>query len=383
MSFLSVGVVGTSRKPNEGRVPIHPGHLRRIREGLRSYITFERGYGARFQVTDDEIEALGYPIADRRELLGSSEVVILPKETPEDLREIREGSAVWGWPHCVQQRDITQAAIDRRLTLVAWESMYHRGEDGGRQHHTFYKNNELAGYCSVLHALELQGRDGFYGPTRRAAILGFGSTGRGAVYALQGRGFTDILVYTQRPSHVVHDQQSGCRYRQMCRPTEEGGAMTAVLEDDTRRDFCDELARAEIIVNCTLQDTDDPLMYLRPGEEDRLVAGSVIIDVSCDEGMGFEFARPTPFTNPTFRVGPDERILYYAVDHSPSYLWDAASWEISTELLPFLEQVASGPAVWAAIPTLARAIEIRDGVVQNRKILNFQNRAAEYPHQPL
>ena len=159
--------------------------------------------------------------------------------------------------------------------------------------------------------------------------------------------------------------------------------MTAVLEDDTRRDFGAELARAEIIVNCTLQDTDDPLMYLRPGEEERLAAGSVIIDVSCDEGMGFEFARPTSFTDPVFRVGPAGRILYYAVDHSPSYLWDAASWEISTELLPYFGQVASGPAAWDPSPTLARAIEIRDGVIQNPKILNFQRRAAEYPHEPL
>lgn len=39
-----------------------------------------------------------------------------------------------------------------------------------------------------------------------------------------------------------------------------------------------------------------------------------------------------------------------------------------------------GPAAWEADETLRRAVEIRDGVVQNPTILAFQGRAAEYPH---
>ena len=70
------------------------------------------------------------------------------------------------------------------------------------------------------------------------------------------------------------------------------------------------------------------------------------------------------------------------MDHSPTYLWDAATWEISRALLPYLASVMSGPEAWAADPTLERAIEIRDGVVRNQKILSFQRRAPEYPHEP-
>ena len=62
--------------------------------------------------------------------------------------------------------------------------------------------------------------------------------------------------------------------------------------------------------------------------------GSLIVDVSCDEGMGFEWARPTTFDDPMFTVA--DRVDYYAVDHSPSYLWNSATWENSEALLPFL-----------------------------------------------
>lgn len=145
----------------------------------------------------------------------------------------------------------------------------------------------------------------------------------------------------------------------------------------------DLLAQAEVLVNGTLQDTDRPLNYLRPNEEDRLPSGSLIVDVSCDEGMGFPFARPTSFADPMFSVGSESQVTYYAVDHSPSYLWDGATWEISKALRPYLEAVMSGPDAWSADPTLDHAIEIRDGVVRNPKILSFQNRSAEYPHEPL
>jgi alanine dehydrogenase len=81
-----------------------------------------------------------------------------------------------------------------------------------------------------------------------------------------------------------------------------------------------------------------------------------------------------------FSIG--DHINYYAVDHSPSYLWNSSSWEISQAVLPFLETVISGPEEWDASETISRAIEIRDGVVLNKDVLEFQRRQAEYPHLP-
>jgi alanine dehydrogenase len=130
-----------------------------------------------------------------------------------------------------------------------------------------------------------------------------------------------------------------------------------------------------------LQDTDAPLIFLTDDDLAALTPATLIVDVSCDEAMGFSWARPTTFTDPAFVVG--ENVLYYAVDHSPSYLWNSATWEISEALLPFLRPVLTGPDAWDADPTIRRAIEIRDGVIQNPAILTFQNRAPKYPHWPL
>ena len=58
------------------------------------------------------------------------------------------------------------------------------------------------------------------------------------------------------------------------------------------------------------------------------------------EAMGFSWATPTTFDDPMFTVGG--RVNYYAVDHSPSYLWNSATWENSEALMPFVETVMSG-----------------------------------------
>ena len=64
---------------------------------------------------------------------------------------------LWGWPHCRPGTELTQLAIDKRLTLIAWEAMNHWTPTGRFVVHVFHKNNEIAGYCSVLHAMRAHG----------------------------------------------------------------------------------------------------------------------------------------------------------------------------------------------------------------------------------
>jgi alanine dehydrogenase len=141
------------------------------------------------------------------------------------------------------------------------------------------------------------------------------------------------------------------------------------------------LAEHDIVVNCVLQNPNKPLIFVTEHDLPSFTPGSLLIDVSCDAGMGFSWARPTSFTDPIVDMG--NGLLYYAVDHSPSYLWNSATWEISEALLPHLETVLEGGTSWAASTTISRAIELREGEVLNPAILSFQHRAADYPHPVL
>lgn len=158
-------------------------------------------------------------------------------------------------------------------------------------------------------------------------------------------------------------------------------SQTIVQPDSGAVSTAEYLAAHDIIVNCVLQDTDRPLMFVSDEELKHFPTGRLIVDVSCDAGMGIECARPTHFDNPVFEVG--DGVTYYGVDHSPSYLWNSATWGISEALIPYLRPVMSGPDGWDADLTIQRAIEIREGVIQNPKILSFQQRSPEHPHPRL
>ncbi|MDX2474650.1 MAG: N(5)-(carboxyethyl)ornithine synthase [Candidatus Krumholzibacteria bacterium] len=377
MSSLTFGVVGTSSKADERRLPIHPDHLERLPENIRRQLVFEKGYGEPFAVTDSEIEALSGGTATRSELLAEIGNVILPKPVLADLEELRVGGILWGWPHCVQQSDITQAAIDRKQTLIAFEDMFVWGPNGHSGRHTFYKNNELAGYCGVLHALQLKGIDGHYGKQRKVVIFSFGAVSRGAIYALKARGFREITICIQRPDHAVREEVLDCTYARI-RPGGEGEARMMVVEHDgTEAPLIDLLSQAEIIVNGIFQETDDPVTFVSEAEMPSLRPGCLIIDVSCDEGMGFYFARPTTFQEPMLEIGS---VSYYAVDHTPSYLWQSATRSISAALIVHLPTVLAGSASWQKNETIRQAINLEDGVIKKPAILAFQNRLEPYPH---
>ena len=141
-----------------------------------------------------------------------------------------------------------------------------------------------------------------------------------------------------------------------------------MLRGTSRVPLSDFLAEHDIVVNCVLQDTDTPLMFLTSAnwlvpawQPDR---GRVL-----RRGHGLQLGAPNRFAEPMVAVG--NNVHYYAVDHSPSHRWNSATWEISEALLPHLLPVLTGPEAWEANETIQRAVEIRDGVIRNPRILSF------------
>ena len=377
MGQLRLGVVATSSKENEFRLPIHPQHVERIDPDLRARMFLERGYGQHYGVSDEHLAPLVAGILPREKVIAASDVILLPKPTLGDLAELREGQVLWGWPHAVQDAELTQICIDKRLTVIAWEAMNHWTGSGDFMVHVFHLNNELAGYCSVLHALTLMGSTGHYGRHLTAAVLGFGNTARGAITALQALGIHDITVLTMRDVTAVASPIPSVVLEHMDRSPDD--PRRAVVETEAGPEpVAAFLARHHVVVNCVLQDTDSPMLFVSDEELAAFPPGSLVVDVSCDPGMGFQWARPTSFEHPMLTVG--DGVAYYAVDHSPSYLWNSATWGISEALIPFLRTVMDGPAAWDEDRTIQGALEIRDGVVANPKILSFQRRSAEHPH---
>jgi alanine dehydrogenase len=375
MSTLRLGVVATSRKPHERRLPIHPRHVASIDACLRDRIILEHGYGDAFGYTDADLEPYVGALRTRAEIFAECDVVLLFKPTLPDFIELREGQTLWGCPHFAQDEKVTQASIDNRLNVIALEGMLLRSGDGSHPVSICPQMGEMAGYCSVQHALDCVGRTGHYGMGLSAAVIGYGSTGQGAVRALNARGITDVTLLTRRSPGEVGAPDGVSRGARLLTGL-SGGFLVATTDGVVP--LTTALADRTVIVNCVRQDTNAPQVFLTTDDLPALTPGTVIVDVSCDSGMGFSWAQPTSFAEPVRPVG--NNVHYYAVDHSPSRLWDSATWVLSKAIMPYLVTVMGGERAWDADETVRRAVEIRHGVIHQPDILAFQHRTAAYPH---
>ena len=205
MSRLSLGVMGRSQKENEHRLPCIRTTSSASLPTCGSASTSRRATAQRFGVPDEQLASLVAGMLSREQIVAECDVVLLPKPLLADLAELRVGQVLWGWPHCVQDAALTQLAIDRRLTLIAFEAMNHWHPDGAFSLHVFHKNNELAGYCSVLHALQLAGIDRRLRPA--AERRGHRLRGHGA---RRGDGAQRARRARRRRPHAPPGGRRGC-----------------------------------------------------------------------------------------------------------------------------------------------------------------------------
>ena len=164
----------------------------------------------------------------RDELFARCDAVMLFKPTAEDFPLFREGQVLWGAVHTVQNEDIVEEALKKKMTFIAMEDMYTYKPNGQRDVWLFHTQSELAGYCSVMHSLQLLGTKGWYDQPSKAAVISFGTAGRGAVHALHALDYTDVTVFTMRPPGSVLASIPGVKYGQYVRNPDEGSHRVSV-----------------------------------------------------------------------------------------------------------------------------------------------------------
>ncbi|MFS0782746.1 N(5)-(carboxyethyl)ornithine synthase [Bacillus sp. 1P06AnD] len=290
----------------------------------KGQLVFEKDYGAVLGFSNKDLINAGVQVANREEVL-KQDVICDPKAGDGDyIASLKKGQILFGWIHAVQNKALTSQLVKQGITAVAWEDMNEKGR------HVFWRNNEIAGEAAALHAIE---QIGVLPYELKVAILGRGNTARGAYKSFMGLG-ADVTVYDRK----------------------------------TEKLFREEAPKYDVLVNGILWDITrtDHIIY----KEDlkKMKPGSLIIDVSCDEGKGIETTRPTTIDNPVYMI---DGIYHYAVDHTPSIFHASTSRSLSDVMavyLPyFIERDEKNNTV------LQKATIIKDGKIIDKKIIDFQH----------
>ena len=310
-----------SEKENERRRAVLPRDLAQVRN--RGALCFEEGYGLPFGISDDDYRDAGSEVLPRAAVY-ECDVICNPK-TPEVAERARfgRGQLLFGWVHAVQGRSIVDFLLQREMSAIAWEDMY----DQGRQ--CFWRNIEIAGEAAVLHAVNYLGRIPL---GLSAALIGNGNCARGALACMAKLGM----------KVTTYDRNSV-------------GALGMALPG------------YDIVVNAVLWDIYRSDHLIARSDLPRMHPGSMIIDISCDEGMGIESTKATTIADPVYEC---EGVLHYAVDHTPALFFRTASESISAVVVRYLDElVEDRPGT-----CIEKATIIDRGRIRDERISRFQER---------
>ena len=288
-------------------------------------------------------------LRSREQLLADCDIVVLPKPVSGDVAEMRAGQVLWGWPHCVPGRDADPA----RDRLPADADRL--GGDEPLEPRRLLRPPRLPQEQRARRLLLDPARAatashprGSHGAPLRVGVVGFGATARGAVTALAALGMHEVSVLTQRQGRrgrlarcprvrMIHLEPQGAGAARRHARARRGG------DEGRGRGF---LAPDDIVVDYGIRpDPDAPLTLVTNDELPLFERGTLFVDVSCDEGIGIEWARPTSFAEPTFEVGDDDHLLR-GRPQPQAFLWDSATWKSIGLGADARTWVISRPADW-------------------------------------
>lgn len=291
-------------KEHEYRVAVTPAGARRlVHDGHRIIVEKSAGAGSGF--CDDDYADAGAEIADKSRVFGESGLVIKVKEpVPAEYDLLRDGQAVFTFLHLASDPDLVHVLLEKNIAGFAYETLEVNGtlplltpmsEVAGKMAPIMasYYLQKIYGGAGVL----VTGT-GDVSPAK-VLILGAGVVGMSALKVAyeMGAGVTVINRGTdklERIKEIYHER-----------------VRTVV---STKENIEAEAVETDVLIGAVLV-TGAKTPKLVSGElVSRMKKGSVIVDVSVDQGGCVETTRPTTHSDPVYTV---DGVIHYTVANMP------------------------------------------------------------------
>jgi alanine dehydrogenase len=351
-------IVGVLRetKADERRVALTPsGAQALIITGHQ--VIVEHGAGAGAGLPDEAYLAQGAAIAASAcEVIERSQLVLKVKEpTLDEARALRTDQIVFSYLHLAAEPELTDALLASGATCIAYETVTN---EHGRLP-LLAPMSEIAGRLAAQAAAwALLAPNGGPGAliggapgvaAARVLVLGGGSVGSNAARIAAGMG-ADVLLYDASPD----------RLREL--DTEFASTAVGTRAADPL-DLEAELPRADAVIGAVLQVGAKAPRLISREQLHLLAPGSVLVDVSIDQGGCFATSRATTHGDPVFTV---DGILHYCVPNMPGAVPRTATRALTASTLRYVLRIADGGlAAVAADAGLRGGVNVAEGKVQH------------------
>lgn len=340
-------------KPLEGRVALSPAAVGELAAaGNEVLVQMQAGLASGYE--DADYANAGATMVADAAAAWQAELVVKVKEPVEaEYDYFTPELTVFSFLHLAANRALTEKLLETGVTSIGFETVEVRG---GRP--LLAPMSDIAGRLSVQYGATLLHRPaggkgkllgGVAGADRgRVVVLGTGVAGSAATRVAASLG-AEVTVF-------------GLQREQLDALHQLAPNVTALPSEDVLRRQAIE--QADLLVGAVLIPGDRAPWLVNREQVASMANGSVIVDISVDQGGCIETTRPTDYTSPTYM---EEGVVHFAVTNMPGAVPRTASQALSAAISPYVQRLAS-PGNIADDQVLAAAVNTQAGRIVHKAV---------------
>ena len=349
-------------KTHEYRVGLTPtGAEILINAGHQIIVQSQAGEAIGF--TDQKYQQVGVVIvSSAEEIFDQAQMIVKVKEPqPIECKLLKKGQVLFTYLHLAPDPHQTQLLIDSNAICIAYETIT---DDFGALP-LLKPMSEVAGRMSIqsgAHHLEkTQGGSGVLlsGATgvepAQVLILGGGIVGMNAAEVALGMG-ADVTILNRSVSERLIEFQK-----------KHSSQLSIDLSSQANID--QHLTNADLVVGAVLVTGAQAPKLISKKMLGLMKKGSVLVDVSIDQGGCFETSKPTAHNNPTYVV---DGITHYCVGNMPSAVAQTATLALTNATLPYIVEIANKGYQKAMLDdqNLMNGLNVHQGKITHQAVAN-------------
>jgi alanine dehydrogenase len=346
-------------KNHEYRVAITPAGVNEFAShGHEVFV--ETGAGLGSSITDDEFKVAGATILDTADDVWNEGDLILKVKEPieEEYGRMRAGQVLFTYLHLAASRPCTDALLDRKVTAIAYETV----ELPDRSLPLLAPMSEVAGRLAPMvgsyHLMRsgggrgvlMGGVPGVY--AAKVVVIGAGVSGMNAAAIALGMQAEVLLL----DKNIARLRAADADYR--------GHAQTVASNAyEIERAALD----ADLVIGAVLVPGAKAPKLISNDLVSRMKPGSVLVDISIDQGGCFEDSRPTTHAEPVYTV---HNSIFYCVANMPGAVPHTSTYALTNVTVPYALEIANNG--WREAlrrdPALALGLNTHAGQVTNAPV---------------
>lgn len=317
-------------KDHEYRVAITPAGVHElVAHGHDVFI--QQGAGRGSSIPDAEFERAGAKILpDADSVFETADMVLKVKEPiPEEFHRLRDGLVLFTYLHLAASEAVTKALLDSGTTGVAYETI----ELPDRSLPLLAPMSEVAGRMAPHVGANLLER----GHGGRGILMGGVSGVRPAQVVVIGAGMSGMnaawIAQGMEAEVIVLDKNIN-KLRDIDR-IHQGKIQTLM---SNRLTVDEVVTSADLVIGAVLVPGAKAPKIVTRDVISRMQPGSVIVDISIDQGGCFETSKMTTHSDPTYVV---DDVVHYCVGNMPGAVPHTSTYALTNATLPYVVALAS------------------------------------------